>query len=115
MVFPAEMIALPFMTDEHGAIKIKGTRVPVDNIIGGYKRGETPEKIVENFDVLKLSDVYATIAYYLDNKDDLNIYLEKRETEAEQIKQNILSQPHMETMRERFSALKRAESNEDTP
>jgi uncharacterized protein (DUF433 family) len=82
-------MTIPMKMDEHGSIRISGTRVTLDTVIAGYNDGDSPETIHENFDVLPLNDVYAVIAYYLAHKDELDAYLQRREEEAERIRQEI--------------------------
>ena len=42
--------------------------------------------IVERYDVLKLVDAYAVIAYYLQNKDEVDAYLRERERIADEVR-----------------------------
>ncbi|MBO0699558.1 MAG: DUF433 domain-containing protein, partial [Zavarzinella sp.] len=51
----------------NGVLRVAGTRIGLDLVIGAYKAGQTPEQIVEAYDSLRLADVYALIAYYLDH------------------------------------------------
>lgn len=73
---------IPLRVDECGAIRVGGTRVTLDIVIDAYNRGNTPEEIIRAYDVLKLSDVYYTIAYYLDNKKQLDEYIRQGEEKA---------------------------------
>lgn len=84
-----EMVALPLKMDEHGAIRVSGTRVTLDTVIARYHQGDSPEAIHEGFDVLPLHDIYAVIAYYLANHDELDAYLQHREEEAERNRQDV--------------------------
>ena len=43
-----------------------------------YKDGDTPETIVENFDTLKLADVYAVISLYLNRTAEVETYLRNK-------------------------------------
>jgi len=81
-----ETVALPLKMDEHGTIRVSGTRVTLDTIITSYLQGNSPEIIHECFDVVPLNDVYATIAYYLAHEDEINTYLSQRDAEAERIR-----------------------------
>ncbi|MCU0466788.1 MAG: DUF433 domain-containing protein [Anaerolineae bacterium] len=115
MTFPIQTLTVPFEADEAGGFKIKGTRIPIDNILLAYQRGQTPEQIVQDFDVLRLTDVYATIAYYLQNREEVEAYLARRQAEEEVIKQEILAQPHMVMLREKWMKLKQRKTDEDAP
>lgn len=51
------------------------TRVSLDSIVYAFRRGESPETICQNFDVLRLEEVYGAIAYYLANQAEIDSYL----------------------------------------
>ena len=57
-------------------IRLKGTRVGIENILYEYLyRSRTPEEIVNCFSTITLEQVYATILYYLHNKETVEQYL----------------------------------------
>lgn len=57
-------------------IRIKGTRVGIENVLYEYiYRSRTPEQIVDCFSTLTLEQVYATILYYLHNKEAVSKYI----------------------------------------
>jgi uncharacterized protein (DUF433 family) len=57
-------------------IRISGTRVGIETVLYEYiHRGQTPEQIAERFDALTLEQVYATILYYLRNRESVSAYL----------------------------------------
>lgn len=56
-------------------IRIKGRRIGIDLILERYKADQTPDQIAEEFDSIRLEDVYAAITYYLHNKDRLDTWL----------------------------------------
>ena len=72
--------------DEHGMVRIAGTRVTLDTVMACYQQGDSPEAIVEGFPTLPLSDVYAVIAYYLRHQEEVNHYLAQNEREAEELR-----------------------------
>ncbi|MCI0713210.1 MAG: DUF433 domain-containing protein [Chloroflexi bacterium] len=82
-------LIIPLQTDEHGVIRVSGTRVTLDSIINYYLQGQTPEALHEGFPTVPLTDIYAVIAYYLANRDELDAYLKQQETEAERIRQEF--------------------------
>ena|SRR5207248_1792577 len=59
------------------AIRIKGHRINIEHVLYEYiHRGQTPEEIVKDtFPSLTLDKVYATILYYLRNKEEVDRYL----------------------------------------
>ena len=57
-------------------IRIKGTRVGIESVLYDYiYRNRTAEQIAENFSSLKIEQVYATILYYLNNREKVEKYL----------------------------------------
>ena len=64
---------------EPNYIRIKGHRIGIESIISKYLAGQTPEDISRHYDTLRLVDIYATITYYLQNKEVVDAYLQRTE------------------------------------
>ena len=79
----------PLYETEQGAIRVQGTRVSLDTVIACFSQGYTAEDIVRSFDTLKLRDVYAIIAYYLDNKEAVDAYIKRQEEKGEEIRRKF--------------------------
>lgn len=75
MAYPAS----PYIEERNGGLYIAGTRVSLDSVLINFRQGASPEKIVEAFSTLELSQVYAAIAYYLENVETINGYLAEGE------------------------------------
>jgi uncharacterized protein (DUF433 family) len=57
-------------------IRVKGTRVGVETILYEYiHRCQTPEAIAQKYPSVTLEQVYATILYYLHNKEAMSAYV----------------------------------------
>lgn len=57
-------------------IRIKGTRIGIESILYEYiHRGRAPEEIAQQFRTVTLEQVYATILYYLHNRETVSAYL----------------------------------------
>lgn len=89
MIANPPTMTVPLQADEHGAIRVSGTRVTLDVVIARHQQGDSPEVIHESFDVLPVNDIYAVIAYYLAHRDELDAYIQHRDEEAERIRQEI--------------------------
>ena len=50
----------------------------LDSLLFAYNEGAKPEEIAERFPSLALPDIYAIIAYYLRNREELDAYLAQR-------------------------------------
>ncbi len=79
----------PLYETEQGAIRVQGTRVSLDTVIACFSQGYTAENIVRSFDTLKLRDVYAIIAYYLDNKEAVDAYIKRQQEKGEEIRRRF--------------------------
>jgi uncharacterized protein (DUF433 family) len=57
-------------------IRLKGSRIGIETILYNFiHRAHTPEEIVQTYPTLSLEQVYATILYYLHNKEAVGAYL----------------------------------------
>src|SRR5262245_1273185 len=75
MAYPAS----PYTEERNGGIYLAGTRVSLDSVLINFRNGASPEKIVQAFSTVKLSQVYGAIAYYLENEETINQYLAEGE------------------------------------
>ena len=67
----------------NGAARVLGTRVPLEFVIWSHKQGMHPGEIVDRYPTLELADVYAVIAYYLRNSEEVETYLQEADEAAE--------------------------------
>jgi uncharacterized protein (DUF433 family) len=72
-----------YVEDRNGGLYVAGTGVSLDSVIIGFQKGASPEKIVQSFPTLKLSQVYGVIAYYLENEPIIGEYISEGERELE--------------------------------
>lgn len=57
-------------------IRLKGSRIGIETILHEYiYRARTPEEIAQIYTSLTLEQVYATILYYLHNKEAVSKYI----------------------------------------
>ena len=60
----------------HDDIRLKGSRIGIETILYEYLfRARTPEEIANIYTSLTLEQVYATILYYLHNKEAVGKYI----------------------------------------
>ncbi|HEV8638345.1 MAG TPA: DUF433 domain-containing protein [Chloroflexota bacterium] len=83
MMLEIAPVPVPLRVDEHGVVRVGNTRVTLDSVIGRFLDGATPEQIVQSYTTLKLADVYAVIAYYLRNREEVDAYLQEEQRQAE--------------------------------
>jgi uncharacterized protein (DUF433 family) len=57
---------------------IVGTRIRVQDIYIWYElQGKTPDEIVSDFPQLNLADVHAALAYYWDNREEIQRHMKE--------------------------------------
>ncbi len=76
-----------------GRPRIAGTGVTVRRIVGWYKLGLSPEEIAGEFGHLTLAQVYAALAYYHANRDEIERDLAEEDAQAVHLEQ-LRSQSH---------------------
>lgn len=68
-------MAKEYIEERNGNYYVAGTRISLDSIVHAFRRGESPETICQNFELLRLEDIYGAIAYYLGNQAHIDAYL----------------------------------------
>ena len=76
----------PLKTNADGVVRVGNTRVTLDTVIAVFKQGTTAEEIVYRYPSLRLADVYATIAFYLNHQQEVETYLQLRQQQAQEIR-----------------------------
>jgi uncharacterized protein (DUF433 family) len=99
-------ITPPLQMYDGKTLRIKGTRIPLERVVYAFEQGRSPEEIVCGFPSLSLADVYAVIAYYLHNREPVDAYLRRQETEADEIEREVRAASGGDDFRERLLARK---------
>ena len=73
-----------------GRIRIDGTRITVHRIAVLYKQGQNAEEVARTYPHLSLGQVYAALAYYHANRDEVEAELAADDAEYDTLK----SQPN---------------------
>lgn len=98
---------VPITAGEAGVLLINGTRVPLDSVIYAFNEGATPEEIAQNFPTLDLADIYAVVSYYLQNRSEVEQYLEQRKVQREEVQKELQARFSPHGIRERLLARRR--------
>ena len=77
---------ITFTKTNAGVLRIGKTRVSLDSVIIAFNSGATPEQIIQDFDTLTLAEIYAAISYYLNNREEVDFYLAKREKRNKELR-----------------------------
>ncbi len=65
-------------------IQIRGHRIAIQHVLDEYLRGKGPDELLRRFPTLSLEKIYATILYYLANKEEVDRYLERERLMSEE-------------------------------
>lgn len=70
-----------------GRPRIDGHRITVEDVVIWHERmGMSADEIVSAYPTLKLSDVYAALAYYFDNRERIDADIEEGKRFAEEMR-----------------------------
>jgi uncharacterized protein (DUF433 family) len=115
--FTMEIRALdvPLRVDDGGTVRVGATRVRLDSVVLCYDQGDTPEAIQDAFSTLTLPDIYATITYVLQHREQVDAYLAWQDARAEKIQAEILAHDDQSDIWERVEAYEREQAETSQP
>ena len=93
-------MAKEYIEQRDGNYYLIGTRISLDSIVHAFRRGESRETICQNFELLRLEEVYSAIAYYLANLAEIDSYLIRQDEKWAEGKRR--SEPLPADLRERL-------------
>ena len=76
----------PLQRDVDGFVRVGGTRVALDVVVGAFTDGATAEEIASQYPSLTLADTYAVIAYYLRHRTEIDEYVAEHASHAAAVK-----------------------------
>ena len=94
----------PLHLDADGVLRIAGTRVTLDTVVGAYLDGASAEEIALGYDALQLPDVHAALGFYLRHRPMVEAYLSRREAEIAQVRSQNQCRWPVGDVRERLMA-----------
>ncbi len=80
---------VPIHTDASGVVRVAGTRVTLDTIVGAFETGATAEEIAQQYPTVPLVDVYSVITYYLRHKPEVDAYLAEHQVQAQRVGEEV--------------------------
>lgn len=83
------LTAKSYVEYRQDAYWVAGTRISLDSIVYAFRKGLSPESIVNSFPLLTLEQVYGAIAFYLANRADIDAYLEAEEAAFDSMPQPL--------------------------
>jgi uncharacterized protein (DUF433 family) len=93
-------MAKEYIEERNGNYYVAGTRISLDSIVHAFRRGESPETICQDFELLRLEEVYGAIAYYLANQAEIDAYLSRQNQKWAEGRRN--AEPLPADLRERL-------------
>ena len=102
---------VPLKAGSDGVMRVGDTRVTLDTVVHTFEQGHTAEEIVSHYPALRLADVYAVIAYYLNHRAEVQAYLRQQQEEAQKIWEQIESKVDYQAFRERLLARHQAKTS----
>lgn len=99
---------VPLNTDADGVMRVGASRVPLETVVHAFDQGHTAEEIVSRYPALRLADVYAVIAYYLNTKSAVQSYIESQTNAAQQVWEQIEPRPDYQSFRQKLLARKQS-------
>ena len=103
-------MATDYIEQRENTYYVASTRISLDSIVYAFRRGESPETIRQNFELLRLEEVYGAIAYYLANQGEIDRYLARQEERC--ANEKAKAEPLPSDLRER---LMRARDESQSP
>src|SRR5262249_28037017 len=105
----AVVMNLPdFLTQEpDGFIHITGHRIGLTNIVHYYNEGFSAEMLLCEFPTLSLVLIHKTIAFYLENRDEVDAHAAQGQEEIERQRATGKHAPSMAELRRRLEAMQR--------
>lgn len=99
MTFPDYLTELP-----DGEITLTGHRVSLYDIVTAYNEGLSPEMLAEEFPTITLAVIHKVIAFYLENREQVDTYCRTYRTEIEQQMKLPRLGPDLVELRRRLEA-----------
>lgn len=97
--------------DDTGTYRVGGTRARLDTIVYEYLQSGSADSVTQAFPQIGLENIYGALAFYLANREEVHVYLKRRETEAEKMRALVESMPTPPVI-ERLRAMKAAQRNQ---
>ena len=89
-IHPGENVPL-WVDQEHGVVRIPGTRLKLETVICEHYRGCGPQEIVEAFDTLAVETVQSILEWYEGRRDEVDAYMVWSDANADRVRADIQS------------------------
>jgi uncharacterized protein (DUF433 family) len=97
-------------SDEYGEIFLVGHRITLYHLIKDYQEGHAAEKLAAAYPTLPRALVEKVIAFYLENKSEVERYVAQTRTDIEHQAAALPRGPSLVDLKRRLEAKREAES-----
>lgn len=73
-----EATPCPLLLGADGAIRVKGSGVTLELVVGAYDGGASPEQIAHHCPSLSLATIHSVLSYVLTQRSEVDRYLRRR-------------------------------------
>src|SRR4051794_23644349 len=89
---------LPEFLVDHpdGEIRLTGHRIGLHHVVFYYNEGYSPERLVGQFPTLPLALVHKVIAFYLENRAEVDAYVAEYDAAVERLRAEAPKGPSLE-------------------
>ena len=84
---------VPLVQWEDGSVSVQNSRVTLETIVIRTQMGDSVKRIHRGYPTVSVSQIKEIVAWYFDNKADVDEYIRQGQEEVERILQRIESQP----------------------
>jgi uncharacterized protein (DUF433 family) len=96
---------------DFGFILVRGSRIGLNHIVRLYRDGYSPEQLAEEFDSVSLATIHKVIAFYLENRSEVDRYMAANDAELEREAAKNSKGPTLAELRKRLEAKQRARAS----
>ncbi|MEZ4706029.1 MAG: DUF433 domain-containing protein [Caldilineaceae bacterium] len=99
-----EQQMVPLQADQNNVIRVGNTRVTLDTVVHAFEQGHTAEEIAAHYPALRVADIYAVIAYYLNHQTEVQAYLQQQTKAIAELWESIEAKSDYQQFRQRLIA-----------
>ena len=92
----------PLSVDQHGVVRIGGTRLTLDTVLCTHLQGDEPEEIARKFPSVGPEVMREVVGYYRRHKEEVDAYRAWREAEIDRTAREMEARFNGDAMRRRL-------------
>jgi hypothetical protein len=104
---PPMILEKQYVVENEYGFRVGEADISLDSVVLPFQRGYSAEMIQLHFPALSLEEVYGAIAFYLANPDAVQKYLDRQQTNWQELTQRLRENPNPEMVRLRAIAASR--------